>query len=58
MVENWIRVNEYKHNCKISFRNVDIILEDKDVEYLVNELQKYQISKAYGLGGELERIIL
>lgn len=54
MAESWIKVIKEKNNCKISFRNVDVILEDEDVEYLVNELQKY----LYGLSGEFERNIL
>lgn len=45
MVENWIKVREKDGNCMMSFWNVDIILDDVDVRYLMKLLYDYQCAK-------------
>ena len=45
MVENWIKVKEKDDDCIISFWNVDIVLEESDVRYLMKLLGDYQYEK-------------
>lgn len=42
MEDFWIKVVDEKGNCKLSFRNVDIILDECDVDYLIKELVSFQ----------------
>ena len=45
MEENWIRVR-YEDNCILSFNNnVEIVLDDEDVEFLVKMLNGYLLGR-------------
>ena len=53
MVGNWIKLNEKNGNCVVSFWNVDIVLDESDVKYLMKLLSNYQYEKARGVVYEL-----
>ena len=53
MVESWIKISEKDGNCMISFWNVDIMLDEFDVKYLMKLLTDYQYEKLRGVVYEL-----
>ena len=38
----WIKVVDDDGNCKLSFRNVHIVLDECDIDYLIRELISFQ----------------
>lgn len=54
MEENWIRIETFVRDrskvedivCRLTFHNsLSVVLEDDDIDYLVDVLQKYKIFK-------------
>ena len=45
MEENWISIGSEDDMCRLSFNNVDILLDEDDVSYLRALLERYQLFK-------------